>query len=662
MSMKNYWNLFYLLALVIITSCSGGDDPINNGNNGNNSGGGGDNGGSTTTWTALSASPDTWDNNKRADITYQILVYSFADSNNDGIGDFKGIQDKLDYINSLGVDAIWLSPIHPADSYHGYDVTDYTTVNKAYGSESDFKNLVDAAHAKGIKVYLDFVLNHTGTGHSWFKNSKYDEKSLDRSKYWFSNRADNGWHLVAVTDARLKFVLDWNKKTVTVTETSSVDSTEGNGGIWIWFGDGTCKQFKKTGDNIYELSVDYVSDWGFLIRTSTQTWDNGTKYGADSSNGPCIYGQSYPLINDKDKVSDIKVAGKKAWYYYGAFGEYMPDLNYGENSSEVSNNATFKAVVKAGNDWIKNFGIDGFRLDAVKHIYDGKDDNVNFLKAWYSEMNKTYKSLGNSDDIYMVGECLAEHNEVAPYYAGLPAMFEFSFWYRLMWALSNKTGMYFAKDILSYQSEYATHNSNYIEATKLSNHDEDRTAYVLSGNLNWCKQAGAVLLTAQGHPYIYYGEELAMNPKTTKEGNGDEYNRGPLPWGDSYTTQPNKVFNKSVNANTDNVTTQVSNSSSILNVYRTFTKLRNTYPALATGKMTKHGTYNEANSSFPTIAAWYMTEGSQKILVVHNLGSSTVEVPITDNINKVIGILNSVEQNGNKYRMSANSSIVFLLN
>ena len=124
MIMKKYWNLFYLLALVIITSCSGGDDPIN------------------TTWTALSASPDTWDNNKRADITYQILVYSFADSNNDGIGNFKGIQDKLDYINSLGVDAIWLSPIHPADSYHGYDVTDYTTVNKAYGSESDFKKML----------------------------------------------------------------------------------------------------------------------------------------------------------------------------------------------------------------------------------------------------------------------------------------------------------------------------------------------------------------------------------------------------------------------------------------------------------------------------------------------------------------------------------------
>lgn len=663
MSMKNYWNLFYLLALVIITSCSGGDDPINNGNNGNNSGGGGDNGGSTTTWTALSASPDTWDNNKRADITYQILVYSFADSNNDGIGDFKGIQDKLDYINSLGVDAIWLSPIHPADSYHGYDVTDYTTVNKAYGSESDFKNLVDAAHAKGIKVYLDFVLNHTGTGHSWFQDAKNNESSKYRDYYFFNETGGNGWYEASSSSSlnkgKLKFVLDWSKKTVTVTEVSSADNKEGDGGIYLYFGDGECKEFNKTGDTTYEIIVDYNSNWGFLIRTSNTTWDDGTKYGAPSTSSQISLGKAFTL--DNKTAADIKFAGSKTWYYYGAFGSWMPDLNYGK-SSEVSNNATFKAVVKAGNDWIKNFGIDGFRLDAVKHIYDGKDDNVNFLKAWYSEMNKTYKSLGNSDDIYMVGECLAEHNEVAPYYAGLPAMFEFSFWYRLMWALSNKTGMYFAKDILSYQSEYSTHNSNYIEATKLSNHDEDRTAYVLSGNLNWCKQAGAVLLTAQGHPYIYYGEELAMNPKTTKEGNGDEYNRGPLPWGDSYTTQPNKVFNKSVNANTDNVTTQVSNSSSILNVYRTFTKLRNTYPALATGKMTKHGTYNEANSSFPTIAAWYMTEGSQKILVVHNLGSSTVEVPITDNINKVIGILNSVEQNGNKYRMSANSSIVFLLN
>ncbi len=306
--MKKYWNLFYLLALVVVTACSGGDDPINNGGNNGNNNGGGNGGGSTNTWTALNASPDTWDNNKRADITYQILVYSFADSNNDGIGDFKGIQDKLDYINSLGVDAIWLSPIHPADSYHGYDVTDYTTVNKAYGSESDFKSLVDAAHAKGIRVYLDFVLNHTGTGHPWFKDAKTNEESKYRNYYFFNETGGNGWYEASssssLTSGKLKFVLDWSKKTVTVTKVSSADNKEGDGGIWLYFGDDVKKQFQKTGDNTYEITVDYNSSWGFLIRTSISTWDDGTKYGAPSSSDQISLGKAFAL--DNKTAADIK--------------------------------------------------------------------------------------------------------------------------------------------------------------------------------------------------------------------------------------------------------------------------------------------------------------------------------------------------------------------
>ena len=75
-------------------------------------------------WTDVTANPDTWDGKKRANITYQLLVYSFADTNGDKWGDLKGITEKLDYINQMGANAIWLSPIHPAMSYHGYDVTD----------------------------------------------------------------------------------------------------------------------------------------------------------------------------------------------------------------------------------------------------------------------------------------------------------------------------------------------------------------------------------------------------------------------------------------------------------------------------------------------------------------------------------------------------------
>ena len=118
-------------------------------------------------WTALTASPDTWDETKRADISYQLLVYSFADSDGDGYGDLNGVTQKLDYLNQLGVKALWLSPIHPCMSYHGYDVTDYTKVNPQLGTESDFDRLVTEAHNRGIKIYLDYVMNHTGTAHPW---------------------------------------------------------------------------------------------------------------------------------------------------------------------------------------------------------------------------------------------------------------------------------------------------------------------------------------------------------------------------------------------------------------------------------------------------------------------------------------------------------------
>ena len=115
---------------------------------------------------SVEATPDNWDGAKRADISYQILVYSFADSNGDKYGDINGLISKLDYINSLGVKAIWLSPIHPSTSYHGYDVIDYTKVNPKFGTDDDFNRLITEAHKRDIKIYLDYVLNHTSTENS----------------------------------------------------------------------------------------------------------------------------------------------------------------------------------------------------------------------------------------------------------------------------------------------------------------------------------------------------------------------------------------------------------------------------------------------------------------------------------------------------------------
>ena len=102
-------------------------------------------------------------------VYYEIFVRAFYDSNGDGIGDLNGITAKLDYIKSLGVSGIWLTPINPSPSYHGYDITDYEGINPRYGTMQDFKHLLDEAHKRGIKVVMDMVINHTSDQHPWFK-------------------------------------------------------------------------------------------------------------------------------------------------------------------------------------------------------------------------------------------------------------------------------------------------------------------------------------------------------------------------------------------------------------------------------------------------------------------------------------------------------------
>jgi alpha-glucosidase len=110
---------------------------------------------------------------QRRTVIYQIWVRSFQDSDGDGIGDLPGLTSRLDYLRDLGVGAIWLSPIHPtpyADS--GYDVADYLAVNPDYGTLEDFQDLLEGAHARGLRVLTDLVMNHTSDQHAWFQESR----------------------------------------------------------------------------------------------------------------------------------------------------------------------------------------------------------------------------------------------------------------------------------------------------------------------------------------------------------------------------------------------------------------------------------------------------------------------------------------------------------
>ena len=144
-----------------------------------------------------------WWNNT---VFYEVFVRSFADSTtgplaNDGIGDLQGLIENLDYLQELGVRGIWLMPIMEAASYHGYDATDYYAVESDYGTNVDFKRLIDEAHKRGIRVIIDLVLNHTSNQHPWFADAQTPDSERRDWYIWADSDPGNpgpwgeqAWH------------------------------------------------------------------------------------------------------------------------------------------------------------------------------------------------------------------------------------------------------------------------------------------------------------------------------------------------------------------------------------------------------------------------------------------------------------------------------------
>ncbi|MBQ9184523.1 MAG: alpha-amylase [Bacteroidales bacterium] len=637
--------------------------------------------------------PDAFDGTKRSGLTYQILVYSFADSDGDGVGDFKGIESKLDYLDGLGVTALWLSPAHPTSSYHGYDVNDYNTLNPLYGSahtsasaEEDFRSLCTAAKAKGITIYMDYVLNHSGKDNEWFKSVLSNPTGSEYKEYYVlssdpdadvaAGKIDNyggasspgmgGWHQISGGGnvgykGRLHFKLDWTGATkyITVTETTdAVQSSNSAATKWLWIGtNGHLEGLYETSANIFEITLDVDTDWGFLVRTSSTSWDGGTKYGGKAGASKVTFGQ--PLALDNSTASNI-VFGE-ATYYFASFDTSMPDLNYGKYT-DAKNSKAFEAIAKTVDKWI-GFGIGGLRLDAVIWIYQSNNGNANpeFLRQWYERCNTAYHAAGHSDDFFMVGETWLGHDVERTYYKGLPSCFEFEFFGQVTNAINNKNANQFAKNVAGYITSHKAVRSDAVTSIFLTNHDQNRAAEDLGKSAAKEKQAAAMLLTSAGKPYIYQGEELGY--WGTKSG-GDEYVRTPIKW-----TKTGDVASKLLGSKVDNsmlsssisVEAQSETESSLLNVYKAFAKVRNTYPALANGTMTEHGTYNSSNGTYPTIACWYMTSGSDKMLVVHNTDTSAKNLAFTDDLSKPVALLGTAALRGNTLTIGANSSVVFKL-
>ena len=434
-------------------------------------------------------------------VFYEIFVRSFRDSDGDGIGDFNGITEKLDYLEALGIKGLWLMPINPSPSYHGYDVTDYYAVNSDYGTMDDFKRLLEEAHKRDIKVIIDFVMNHTSSKHPWFLSAL-----TPGSEYH-----------------------DWYK--------------------WSETDPGT------------------LGPWG------AKAWHR-------ASNGQ---------------------------YYYAIFWDQMPDLNY-------DNPAVREEIKKVTSFWLKDIGIDGFRLDAVRYM--AEDDQLADSKAnhaFLEEWGQYYRSI--NPQAFTVGEAWTDNANVKKYIntnKELASAFNFDLSAAMLKLNEgNTTSLRFILQT-TIRDFPEQDNANFI-----TNHDMPRVMNQLGTDKEQrAKIAAGILLTAPGIPFIYYGEEIGMSG--TKP---DELIRTPMQWdntqGAGFTDgKPWEAINADFLL--VNVAKQTGDSTSLLEHYRDLIQLRNEHSALRIGK-----TYVTDSKSNKIIS--YLRAGKDEtLLVIINIDDAPV--------------------------------------
>ena len=628
---------------------------------------------------------------KKSGLTYQLNVYSFADSDGDGWGDFQGIIDHLDYLDAIGATALWLSPVQKSQSYHAYDITDYYSINPVYGgkgataakAEAKLKELIDAAAAKNIDIYLDYVLNHSGDQNPWFTKAiagdgtyrDYYVISDDYASDVAAGKVDNfagqtdphmgSWHTVAggnsgYTGSRnLHFKLDVTSASapkLTVTETD--DAAQGDGGGAWYIYDNNAHSMYQTSDKVFEITLKVSNDWGVLVKDHATEWGDH-KWGAKAGDQSVTFGTAKTLVKG-DAANNIIFSGTVTTYF-ASFDKSMPDFNYGPYSS-CQNSAAFKDLAASADKWI-NLGVNGLRLDAVMWIYQcSTEANVKFLSEWYNHCNATYKARGGDGDIYMVGEAYDwSADVVAPYYAGLPSLFDFAYYGTVKDRVNSGKGSDLASSIKSiqdknkkaYASRKHTHSGGFEDAVKLSNHDENRVASELGNNDQRKRLAAAILLTSPGKPFVYQGEELGY---WGVKSSGDQNVRQPIYWEKGGSVPKNWCsFDTSVISEGMSVEEQAADSRSMLQLYRHFAYARNTHPALAEGEISPVTSGNNA------VAAWKMVSASETAFVLHNLSGSevTVSTDVTPGDVIVSSSNGTIAVSGTSVTLPAYSSVVF---
>ena len=447
---------------------------------------------------------------------YEIFVYSFYDTDGDGIGDINGVTEKLDYIKDMGFNGIWLMPIMPSTTYHKYDVVDYCNIDKQYGTLEDFKKLLKEAHARDIRVTIDFVMNHSSSQNPWFLDA--------------------------------------------------------------------CSYLKTLGEN------------------------------EEPDASVCPYVDYYHF--SRQGKDGYKTVTGTNWYYEAWFDYIMPDLNW-------ESDALKEEFKKIADFWI-DLGVDGFRMDAAMHFEENEVDfNTEILNWFY-----TY-CLSKNPDFYMVSEVWSDKSTIANYYASLtPSMFNFSVCGAegpiIKAARSGKSASKFVDAMIDYQNTYSAKNPDFIDAPFLSNHDQVRVANSMPGNTNSLKMAAGLLLTMNGSPFVYYGEEIGM----MSTGQKDENKRLPMVWSKtdlSGMTNGPSNSDKEFEAVKLGVDEQEQDPDSLLNFYKRALRIRNENPEIARGTVEKINSL--CNGSQAAITKTY--EGSV-VGIVYNISlEEAISVDLT---------------------------------
>jgi alpha-amylase len=441
-------------------------------------------------------------------VYYEIFVRSFYDTNGDGIGDLNGVTEKLDYLEKLGVEGIWLMPVNASPSYHGYDVTDYYGIHPDYGTIDDMKKLLDEAEKRDIRVLMDLVVNHTSVQHPWFKESAASADNTKRSWY-----------------------------------------------VWA---------------------------------------------------------------DEKANLSAISAAsGGKAWHakngshYLGAFWDGMPDLN-------LANAEVQQEMLNIGTYWLK-LGVDGFRLDAAKHIYedlqsDAKNPetskrNVAWWQMFRAEMEKT------NPEVTLVGEVWDGPAVVAPYFdKAMSSAFNFELAKNILSIVGKESPANLAFKLERIYAFYQkSSGGSFTDSIFLANHDQNRVMSVLNGNAERARMAASILLTLPGNPFLYYGEEIGMTGAKP-----DEYIREPMRWTDDPAAKGNTSWMRPKHNKADalSVESAFKDDNSLLKHYERLIDYRKSDPALHRGGIAAIEVH-KALESFVRV-----TVDGDASLVLHNVSGT----------------------------------------